>query len=69
MNESISDFHSSKGTGNKYVGFGPATFPSSKIRSMHFSIHDSSLGKAQEGWGLLLDTGKHISSWDKIIPS
>jgi hypothetical protein len=45
MNESISDFHSSKGTGNKYNGFGPATFPSSKIRSMHFSIHDSSLGK------------------------
>jgi hypothetical protein len=33
MNESISDFHSSKGTGNKYNGFGPATFPSSKIRS------------------------------------
>jgi hypothetical protein len=45
MNESISDFHSSKGTGNKYNGFGPATFPSSKIRSMDFAIHDSSLGK------------------------
>jgi hypothetical protein len=26
-------------------GFGPATFPSSKIRSMDFAIHDSSLGK------------------------
>ena len=45
MNESISDFQSSKGTGNKYNGFGPATFPSSKIRSMDFAIHDSSLGK------------------------
>ena len=45
MNESISDFHSSKGTGNKYTGFGPATFPSSKIRSMDFAIHDSPLGK------------------------
>ena len=45
MNKSISDFHSSKGTGNKYNGFGPATFPSSKIRSMNFAIHDSSLGK------------------------
>jgi hypothetical protein len=45
MNESISDFHSSKGTGNKYNGFGPATFPSSKIKSMDFAIHDSSLGK------------------------
>ena len=45
MNKSISDFHSSKDTGNKYNGFGPATFPSSKIRSMDFAIHDSSLGK------------------------
>ena len=46
MNESISDFHSSKGTGNEYMnGFGPVTFPSSKIRSMNFAIHDSSLGK------------------------
>jgi hypothetical protein len=45
MNESISDFHSSKGTGYKYNGFGPATFPSSKIKSMDFAIHDSSLGK------------------------
>ena len=45
MNASISDFHSSKGTGNKYNGFGPTTFPSSKIRSMDFTIHDSSLGK------------------------
>ena len=45
MNESISDFHSSKGTGNKYNGFVPATFPSSKIRSMDFAIHDSSLDK------------------------
>jgi hypothetical protein len=45
MNESISNFHSSKGTGNKYNGLGPATFPSSKIRSMDFAIHDSSLGK------------------------
>ena len=45
MNESISDFHSSKGTGNKYNGFGPATLPSSKIRSMDFAILDSSLGK------------------------
>jgi hypothetical protein len=45
MNESISDFHSSKGTGNKCNGFGPATFPSSKIRSMDSAIHDSSLGK------------------------
>ena len=45
MNESIYDFHSSKGTGNKYNGFGPVTFPFSKIRSMDFAIHDSSLGK------------------------
>jgi hypothetical protein len=44
-NESISDFHSSNGTGNKYNGFGPVTFPSSNIRSMDFAIHDSSLGK------------------------
>ena len=45
MNESISEFHSTKGTGNKYNGFGLATFPSSKIRSMDFAIHDFSLGK------------------------
>jgi hypothetical protein len=45
MNESISDFQSSKGTENKYNGFGPATFPSSKIRSVDFAIHDSSLDK------------------------
>jgi hypothetical protein len=45
MNKSISDFHSSKGTGNKYNGFCSATFPSSLIRSMDFAIHDSSLGK------------------------
>jgi hypothetical protein len=45
MNASISDFHSSKGIGNKYNGFYSATFPSSKIRSMDFAIHDSSLGK------------------------
>jgi hypothetical protein len=30
-------------------GFGPATFPSSKIRSMDFAIHDSSLGKGGKG--------------------
>ena len=45
MNESISDFHSSKGIGNKYNGFGPVTFSFSKIRSMDFAIYDSSLGK------------------------
>jgi hypothetical protein len=28
MNESISEFHSTKGTGNKYNGFGLGTFPS-----------------------------------------
>jgi hypothetical protein len=69
MNKSISDFHSNKGTGNKYNGFGPATFPSSKIRSMDFAMHDSSGGppKAQEGWGLLLETGEQISSGDKKI--
>jgi hypothetical protein len=38
MNESISNFHFSKGTGNKYNGFGPATFPSSQIRSIDFVI-------------------------------
>ena len=38
INKSISDFHSSKGTGNKYNGFGPATFPSSQIRSIDFAI-------------------------------
>jgi len=42
---SIADFHSSKGTGSKYNVFGPVTFHSSKIRSMEFAIHDSSLGK------------------------
>ena len=45
MYASISDFYSSKGTRNKYNGFDPATFPCSKIRSMDFAIHDSSLGK------------------------
>jgi hypothetical protein len=45
MNKSISDFLSNKGTGNKYNGFGPATFPSSKIGSMDFAIYDSSLEK------------------------
>ena len=45
MNESISDFHSSKDIGNKYNGFGPVTFSFSMIRSMDFAIYDSSLGK------------------------
>jgi hypothetical protein len=31
MNESISDYHSSKGTGNKYNGFGPANFPLQRL--------------------------------------
>jgi hypothetical protein len=25
--------------------------------------------KAHEGWGLLLETGEQISSWDKKLPS
>jgi hypothetical protein len=33
MNESISDFHSSKGTGNKYNGFGVATSPLQRLDS------------------------------------
>jgi hypothetical protein len=34
MNESISDFHSSKGTGNEYMnGFGPATLPREQVLS------------------------------------
>jgi hypothetical protein len=54
-NESISDFHSSNGTGNKYNGFGSVTFPSSNIRSMDFAIHDSSnsmsaLSSKSSGW-------------------
>ena len=61
MNESISDFHSSKGTGNKYNGFGPATFPSSKIRSMDFAIHSFALLGTKPVVGLVLNQ----STWAK----
>lgn len=46
VNETISEFHSSKGTGSKYNGFGPTTFSdTNKIRDKDFVIHDSTLGK------------------------
>ena len=61
MNESISDFHSSKGTRNKYNGFGPATFPSSKIRSMNFAIHSFVLLGTKPVVGLVLNQ----STWAK----
>lgn len=46
VNESIDNFHSSKGSGGtKFNGFGPSTFPVSKVRIKDFDIHDSSIGK------------------------
>jgi hypothetical protein len=30
---------------------------------------EGGLPKAHEGWGLLLETGEKLSSWDKKLPS